>query len=120
MFRNRLDNQLNQRHPLFKLAHTIDWQIFDEAFGKLYCADNGSPGKSIRLMVGLQYLKHMKGLSDEQTVAQWIENPYWQYFCGEDYFQHEALSSDNTGRSRVALMPRDCKIIRRARPGPPA
>ena len=22
-------------------------------------------------------------------VARWLENPYWQYFCGFDYLQHE-------------------------------
>ena len=40
-------------------------------------------------MVGLQYLKHIHGLSDEAVVQRWAENPYWQYFCGEVYFQHE-------------------------------
>ena len=115
MFRNRLDNQLNQRHPLFKLAHTIDWQIFDEAFGKLYCADNGSPGKSIRLMVGLQYLQHMKDLSDEQTVAQWVENPYWQYFCGEDYFQHEPpIDASSMSRFRGRIGGLGCELLLQA------
>ena len=89
LFRNRLDKQLNQRHPLFKLAHIVNWQVSDKAFGKLHCPDNGSPDKSIRLMAGLQYLKHLQGLSDEQTVGQWAENPYWKYFCGEDCFQHD-------------------------------
>lgn len=43
-----------------------------------------------RLMVGLSYLKHVYDLSDEQVVARWVENPYWQWFCGDEYFQHEA------------------------------
>jgi len=49
----------------------------------------GRPAKSVRLMVALHYLKYMKDLSDEVLVEQWIENPYWQYFCGEEYFQKE-------------------------------
>ena len=28
--------------------------------------------------------------SDESVIQRWIENPYWQYFCGEIYFQDEA------------------------------
>ena len=40
-----------------------------------------------RLMVGLLYLKHLHKLSDEQVVEGWLENPYWQYFCGESHFQ---------------------------------
>ncbi len=23
------------------------------------------------------------------VVKGWTENPYWQYFCGEEYFQHK-------------------------------
>ena len=115
LFRNRLDNQLDQRHPLFKLAHTINWQIFDEAFGTLYCLDNGSLGKSICLMVGLQYLKHMKGLSDEQTVAQWVENLYWQYFCVEDYFQHEPpIDASSMSRFRNRIGESGCELLLQA------
>ena len=42
----------------------------------------------IRLLVGLQSLKQLDALSDEEVVARWGENPYWQYFWGEVYFQH--------------------------------
>ena len=88
LFRERLDNMLNQRHALYRLADLIEWSVFDKAFGALYCPDNGCPGKPTRLLVGLQYLKHCYGLSDEAVVSGWVENPYWQYFCGETYFQH--------------------------------
>src|SRR6266436_1897592 len=27
-------------------------------------------------------------LSDEVVCEQWVENPYYQYFCGEEFFQH--------------------------------
>src|SRR4051794_27930282 len=39
-------------------------------------------------MVGLHLLKHMKGLSDEEVCAQWVENLYMQAFCGEAFFCH--------------------------------
>lgn len=39
-------------------------------------------------MVGLHLLKHMYALSDEVACAQWVENPYFQYFCDEIFFQH--------------------------------
>ena len=56
LFRSKLSNLLDQRHALYKLAAHIDWSSFEEAFGTLYCDHNGSPGKPIRLMVGLEYL----------------------------------------------------------------
>ena len=68
LFRNRLDNMIDQQHELYRLADLIEWHSFDAMFGELYCADNGCPAKAMRLMVGLQYLKHMYRLSDEQVV----------------------------------------------------
>ena len=82
-----LPNILNLSHPLCKLADSIDWDNLHDSFKGLYCEDFGRPAKSVRLMVGLHYLKHLKDLSDEELVSGWIENPYWQYFCGEEYFQ---------------------------------
>jgi transposase, IS5 family len=40
-------------------------------------------------MVGLHYLKALYHESDESVVSKWVENPYWQYFCGEAKFQHK-------------------------------
>src|ERR1700731_4165365 len=86
MFRNRLDNMIDMRHEFVRLTKLIDWKRFDEAFGDL-CAEKGRPGLPTRLMVGLQLLKHARGISDEQVCAQWLENAYFQFFCGETYFQ---------------------------------
>ncbi len=49
----------------------------------------GQPALATRLVVGLHYLKYLYNVSDEVVVASWVENPYWQYFCGEEYFVHE-------------------------------
>jgi IS5 family transposase len=54
----------------------------------VFC-EHGRPAIATRRIAGLHYLKHTYGLSDEQVVQRWAENPYWQYFCGESYFQHE-------------------------------
>jgi IS5 family transposase len=66
----------------------IDWASFEEALGATYHPTHGAPGISTRLMVALHYLKYQHDLSDENVVAHWVENPYWQHFSGERYFQH--------------------------------
>jgi len=88
LFRLRLENLLDHRHELYKLAHVMDWAAFDQRFGPLYDDKVGRPGISTRVMVGLHYLKHAFDLSDEAVVAHFIENPYWQYFCGLEFFTH--------------------------------
>lgn len=87
MFRSRLDQMLNREHPLFVLSHEIKWEVFEEEFGSLY-SDRGRPGIPIRVMVGLHYLKQTFNESDEGVVLKFVENPYWQYFCGYEFFQH--------------------------------
>jgi IS5 family transposase len=87
LFRSRLENIIDMRHPLVKLAGKIDWSRLEDQF-KSYYSEEGRPGLPIRLICGLQLLKHMEGISDEEVCGKWEENPYYQYFCGEEYFQH--------------------------------
>ena len=89
LFQVRLDFLCDKSQPLYRLSEAINWSELEEAFGSFYCEGQGRPAKPTRLMVGLHYLKHAEGLSDEEVVERWVENPYWQYFCGEVYFQHE-------------------------------
>src|SRR5918994_5399447 len=84
LWRARLSQQIDPRHPLVRLAGMIDWEVFEARFGELYHPQLGRPGVPIRLMVGLCYLQHTFQLSDQEVVERWVENPYWQAFCGFD------------------------------------
>ncbi len=88
LFRSRLDQMLDRQHELYRLADQIDWSFFEREFGPLYSVKMGRPGVPIRLLVGLHYLKHAFIESDESVVARFVENPYWQHFCGFEFFQH--------------------------------
>lgn len=88
LFCSRLENIIDMRHELVKLSQVIDWDALERDLSGYYCMDNGRPGCSIRLMSGLLFLKDAKGLSDEEVCEVWRENPYFQYFCGEEFFQH--------------------------------
>lgn len=104
LFQAHFRQLLNPEHPLVQLADKIDWPRFDTAFADSYSEDLGAPAKAIRLMVGLQYLKYTFNESDESVVDRWVENPYWQYFCGFTHMQHEAPidpSSMSRWRKRV-------------------
>ena len=79
---------LGTNHELIKLSKHIDWESLDKEWGALFVSTKGAPAIRTRLIAGLHYLKHLHDLSDEQVVKSWAENPYWQYFCGEEYFQH--------------------------------
>jgi IS5 family transposase len=50
-------------------------------------------------MAGLAILKHSYDLSDEGLCERWLENPYFQYFCGEEFFRHR-LPFDRSSLTR--------------------
>ena len=79
-------DQLNPKLPLLVLARKLPWEEFEREFSGLY-AEKGRPAKSVRLMVGLLLLKQIENLSDERVVEAWVQNPYYQAFCGMEHFQ---------------------------------
>jgi len=89
LFRPELISLINPAHGLVKLARTVNWDHMDEVFGETFCPDNGRPAVSTRVMVSLHYLKYAYNLSDDDVVAGWVENPYWQYLSGMKFFEHE-------------------------------
>ncbi len=79
LFRPRLENIIDPRHELVKLAVLIDWDGLEFDLSRFYCAGNGRPAGSIRLMTGLCFLKDIKGLSDEEVCAVWRKSRI--FFC---------------------------------------
>jgi IS5 family transposase len=75
---------------LVNLAELIDWSMFETRWAEFFPSRTGRPATSPRLIAGLMYLQHTFGCSDEDLIWTWVENPYWQHFCGEIYFQHQA------------------------------
>ncbi len=123
LFRARLDQIVDLKHPLAKLGRAIDWGFLEESFGSVYSDSPGQPPLATRLMAGLAILKHMHDLSDEVLCARWVENPYYQLFCGEEFFQHELVldrSSLTRWRQRlgeeklVALLQESLAVATRA------
>jgi IS5 family transposase len=88
LFRARLDQIINLKHELAQLAGQIDWDFIDGEIAPLY-SDKGRPGIPTRFAIGLLLLKHIYGLSDEGVCERWVYDPYFQYFTGEEFFQHE-------------------------------
>ena len=99
LLRPALDEIIDLGHPLARLAGEIDWCFLDGRFGSVCAAGPGQPGLPTRLVAGLFILKHMHNLSDEALCARWIENPYYQYFCGELSFCHQ-LPFDRSSLTR--------------------
>ena len=99
MFRARLDQIVDTNHALARLGRAIDWQFLEERLGAVYTEAPGHPPLATRLMAGLAILKAMHDLSDEALCDRWLENPYYQLFCGEEFFCHQ-LPFDRSSMTR--------------------
>jgi transposase, IS5 family len=99
LFRSKLDQIINMEHELVKLAQAIAWPVIEAKCGAVHRDGPGMPPLPTRLMAGLSILKHTFDLSDEELCARWVENPYFQYLCGEEFFCH-ALPFDRSSLTR--------------------
>ncbi len=97
LFKARLDQIINMKHELVLLADRVDWDWIDEELAPFF-SDWGRPGEPVRFMIGMFLLKATYGLSDEQVWERWVHDPYFQYFTGEAFFQHE-LRHERSGMS---------------------
>jgi IS5 family transposase len=129
-FRNRLDQMIDLRHPLAVLANRMPWQEIEASLAQRWArqvkagkkiegldlfgpvsvvagggtSNAGRPRLPTRLMVALLYLKHAFNESDEEVIERWGETPTWQYFSGNEYFEHQwPCDPTQLGRFRKAL-----------------
>ena len=85
------------KHELVVLAEKIDWEWLDAELADCF-SDKGRPAEPVRFMIGMFMLKHSYALSDELLWERWVHDPYFQYFTGEEFFQHE-LRHERSGMS---------------------
>ena len=86
LFKIPLNDIVSEKIDLVKLTHKLKWEEIANHFGPYY-SEHGRPSVPTRTMVGLLLLKSMYSVADEELIPSWIQNPYWQFFCGEQYFK---------------------------------
>lgn len=107
-----LKPKLDENDILFKIAKSIDWCSLSDKFAKFYCTNNGRPTKPSRLKIGLHIIKHLKTLSDEETVAFLKQNIYAQYLCNVSIEEaRNPIDPSALGRVRTTIGIEGVKLI---------
>ena len=96
LFKVMLSDLVSKDHELVLLRNAIDWQRFEKALEPAYSSDKGRPSVPVRMMAGFTFLKYMFAMSDQDVLDNWCENPYWQYFCGGEFFEHKPPTDQAT------------------------
>jgi transposase, IS5 family len=115
LLRTPIEDLITDNHPLVVLSKLIPWESFEKKYQALHSPDMGRPAIPTRLMVGLQYLKYAYNLSDEAVCERWAENPFWQYFCGEKFFEYrQPFDSANLSKWRKKVGEQDIEEFLKA------
>lgn len=88
-FKQELCDIVDRSHRLCLIADGLNWDEIINGLNSHFPSKTGRPATAVRLIAGLLYLKALYNISDEQLIHTWVENPYWQYLCGGQYFEHK-------------------------------
>jgi transposase, IS5 family len=77
------------------LSKAIPWDKIVSKYNAIFKSTEGRKPISGRIVIGAVIIKHMKDLSDRETVLQISENVYMQYFLGYSSF-HPMPPFDDT------------------------
>ena len=78
--------QIDQNNRWIKLAELVPWTEMDRLYRKCFDERKQFVIKGSRLILGLFLGQMLLQLSDRQILDMFHENPYFQYFCGQEIF----------------------------------
>jgi len=89
------EGKLCEENRWVLLSNLIPWLEFEEEYAHNFSEKMGAPAKPFRMALGALIIKEKLGSSDRETVEQIKENPYLQYFIGENSYRNEAPFDDS-------------------------
>jgi hypothetical protein len=89
------EGKLCEENRWVLLSNLIPWLEFEEEYAHNFSEKMGAPAKPFRMALGALIIKEKLGSSDRETVEQIKENPYLQYFIGENTYRNEAPFDDS-------------------------
>lgn len=92
--------KLNEENRWMRLSVMMPWEELEERYRGYFTEGMGRPAKDSRLMIGLLVVKHMKNVSDEAVVEEFMESPYIRAFCGQEGFVTDGAVIDASLLSR--------------------
>ena len=88
LFQTPFEQKLSPENRWVRMAELVPWDKMAEVFFSCLSTDQGRP---LRVILGALMVKHIEGLSDEDTIQYIQENIYAQYFVGLSSFQIEPV-----------------------------
>ena len=91
LFRTPFDQELDPDNCWLQMAALVPWDDMAKIFFIRMSPDHGRASIDLRVVLGALMVKHIEGLSDEDTIGYIQENIYAQYFVGLSSFQRAVV-----------------------------
>ena len=93
LFRTPYEQSLDPDNRWVRMAAVVPWDDMAKVFFVHMSADHGRASIDLRIILGALLVKHIEGISDEDTIQYIQENIYAQYFVGLPSFQTRPVFS---------------------------
>ena len=80
--------QLDCNNEWIRDANRLPWKVWESQYSAIFSTTTGNVAKPSRMVIGSLIIQQRMGFSDRELVKQIQENPYYQYFIGNESFQH--------------------------------
>jgi len=80
--------QLDCNNEWIRDANRLPWKVWESQYSALFSTTTGNVAKPGRMVIGSLIIQQRMGFPDRELVKQIQENPYYQYFIGNESFQH--------------------------------
>ena len=80
--------QLDCNNEWIRDANRLPWKVWESQYSAMFSTTTGNVAKPSRMVIGSLIIQQRMGFTDRELVKQIQENPYYQYFIGNESFQH--------------------------------
>ncbi len=71
------------------MSKLIPWSQYESEYAEKFSSEMGAPAKPFRMALAALIIKEKLGISDRETVEQIRENPYLQFFIGQNSYSNK-------------------------------
>lgn len=91
LFQSPFGQALDANNRWVKMAAVVPWDEMATVFFSRMSKNHGRQSIDLRIVLGALLIKHIEGISDEDTIQAIQENVYMQYFVGLPRFQTQPV-----------------------------
>ena len=97
--------QLDCNNEWIRDANRLPWKVWESQYSAIFSTTTGNVAKPSRMVIGSLIIQQRMGFTDRELVKQIQENPYYQYFIGNESSARNSCSRTKRERREFPTSP---------------